>query len=93
MVEFWIEVQLESQRKPYVVNMLRSLKHDQKSYLVYRQFQSEVISVVPILVGNPSLYTNNLDVARQVIGGEHKSSFIKPTYASQALLCVVSRHD
>ena len=58
-------------------------------FQVYQQFQSEVISLVPLLSSNPCLYTNNLDVARQVVGGGARSSFYKPAFVSQALMCVV----
>ncbi|KAF8068982.1 cytochrome P450 [Lyophyllum atratum] len=52
----------------------------------YRQYQSENVSIVPFISGVPSIYTSNLDVARQVAAGGHKSSFIKPEAASQAIL-------
>ena len=53
---------------------------------VFRDFGSEVISLTPLLVGDAGFYTNNLDVAKQVISGAHKTSFIKPERASRALL-------
>ncbi|KAF9467919.1 cytochrome P450 [Collybia nuda] len=53
---------------------------------LYKEFQSETISVVPFLRGLPGIYTSNLEVARQVSGGGHKSSFVKPEAASRALL-------
>ncbi|KAF9448129.1 cytochrome P450 [Macrolepiota fuliginosa MF-IS2] len=53
---------------------------------LYKRFRSEVISLVPLISGDPSFYTNNLDVARQVIVGGHKTSFVKPEYASRILL-------
>ncbi|KAF8914778.1 cytochrome P450 [Mucidula mucida] len=46
----------------------------------------ENVSVVPFLIGAPAIYTSNLDVARQVIIGGHKTDFIKPVSASRALL-------
>ncbi|KAH0580883.1 hypothetical protein H2248_012042 [Termitomyces sp. 'cryptogamus'] len=52
----------------------------------YKQYQNENVSMVPFISGIPSIYTSNLDVARQVVGGGHKSNFIKPQSASQALL-------
>ncbi|KAG6850123.1 hypothetical protein H0H93_000745 [Arthromyces matolae] len=55
-------------------------------FTFYRRFQSENVSIVPFLSGIPVIYTNNLDVARQVASGGHKSSFIKPESASQSLL-------
>ncbi|KAL0960014.1 hypothetical protein HGRIS_011664 [Hohenbuehelia grisea] len=55
-------------------------------FTFYKRFGSENVSVVPFMFGVPGIYTSNLDVARQVITGGHKSSFIKPESASQALL-------
>ncbi|KAF4564657.1 alcohol dehydrogenase [Pleurotus pulmonarius] len=52
----------------------------------YRQFNNESFSIVPWLVGPAGIYTSNIDVGRQVIAGGHKTSFIKPEEASQALL-------
>ncbi|KAF8914791.1 cytochrome P450 [Mucidula mucida] len=46
----------------------------------------ENVSVVPFLIGAPAIYTSNLDVARQVIIGGHKTDFIKPVSASRTLL-------
>jgi len=54
--------------------------------LVYKRFGNDTISLVAFLAGPPSFYTANLDVARQVAGGGHKTSFIKPEDASRALL-------
>ncbi len=56
--------------------------------VVYKS--GENVSVVPFLIGAPAIYTSNLDVARQVIIGGHKTDFIKPVSASRALLCVSS---
>ncbi|KAG6917128.1 hypothetical protein DXG01_003794 [Tephrocybe rancida] len=53
---------------------------------VYKHYHSENVSMVPFISGVPGIYTSNLDVARQVSGGGHKSSFIKPESASRALL-------
>ncbi|KAK7463034.1 hypothetical protein VKT23_007617 [Stygiomarasmius scandens] len=47
---------------------------------------SETVSIVPWLIGPPSIWCSNLDVARQVASGGHKSCWIKPEEASQALL-------
>ncbi|KAJ7666226.1 cytochrome P450 [Mycena polygramma] len=55
-----------------------------------RRFQSyrqrETVDLIPIISGIPGLWTSNIDVARQVISGSHKTSFYKPESASQALL-------
>ncbi|KAJ8508787.1 hypothetical protein ONZ45_g8971 [Pleurotus djamor] len=48
--------------------------------------KDETFSIVPWLFGPPGFYTSSLDVARQVIGGSHKSDFIKAEHASQSLL-------
>ncbi|KAJ7590446.1 cytochrome P450 [Mycena floridula] len=47
---------------------------------------AETFSVVPFLAGPVGLYTSNIDIARQVVIGGHKTSFIKPEAMSQALL-------
>lgn len=52
----------------------------------YKNYQNESVSIVPFISGVPGIYTSNLDVARQVAAGGHKSSFIKPETASRALL-------
>ncbi|KAG5634271.1 hypothetical protein H0H81_002585, partial [Sphagnurus paluster] len=52
----------------------------------YQSYRNETVSVVPFIAGSPAIYTSNLDVARQVAGGGHKTSFIKPESASRALL-------
>jgi hypothetical protein len=54
--------------------------------LVYKRFNAETISVLPLLLGRPSIYTSNLDVARQVVAGGVKSHWIKPEDASEVLL-------
>ncbi|KAJ8517930.1 hypothetical protein ONZ45_g4924 [Pleurotus djamor] len=48
--------------------------------------KDETFSIVPWLAGPPGFYTSSLEVARQVIGGGHKSDFVKPEHASRALL-------
>ncbi|PFH48659.1 hypothetical protein AMATHDRAFT_49320 [Amanita thiersii Skay4041] len=44
---------------------------------LYQNFENETISVVSFITGIPALYTSNLEVARQVVGGGANSSFIK----------------
>ncbi|KAJ7485344.1 cytochrome P450 [Mycena latifolia] len=55
-----------------------------------RRFQSytrnETVNVVPIISGVPGLWTSNIDIARQVVVGGHKTSFIKPEMGSAAFL-------
>jgi len=56
--------------------------------VVYGKYNAETISILPFLAGNPSIYTSNLDVARQVVAGGVQSHWIKPEDASQGLLQV-----
>ncbi|KAH8831639.1 cytochrome P450 [Flagelloscypha sp. PMI_526] len=51
----------------------------------YRRFNSDVVALRPWLMGNPELYTNNVDVLRQVAVGSHKTSWWKPEEVSSAL--------
>lgn len=44
------------------------------------------MSIVPFLHGNVVIYTSNLELARQVVVGGHKTDFIKPEQMSKALL-------
>ncbi|PPQ91914.1 hypothetical protein CVT25_001285 [Psilocybe cyanescens] len=62
------------------------MKSNLDRFAVYKPFAHDTISVVPYLVGSPSFYTGNVDVARQVSVGGHKCSFHKPTEASLAFL-------
>jgi cytochrome P450 len=57
---------------------------------VYKHFQSETISLVPFMFGNPTICTSNLDVARQVAVGGQNTGFCKPHAASRAVLYVMS---
>ncbi|RDB29811.1 hypothetical protein Hypma_014185 [Hypsizygus marmoreus] len=57
-----------------------------RRFTFYKEFQNENVSIVPFISGVPSIFTSNLDVARQVAAGGHKTSFIKPESASRALL-------
>ncbi|KAF9531001.1 cytochrome P450 [Crepidotus variabilis] len=47
---------------------------------------TDTFSVVSFLIGEPCFYTANLDVLRQVAGGSHKTSFLKPEHHSIILL-------
>ncbi|KAH8827539.1 cytochrome P450 [Flagelloscypha sp. PMI_526] len=49
---------------------------------LYKRFSADVIVTRPFLAGEPEIYTNNVDVARQVIVGGHRTSFWKPPSAS-----------
>jgi cytochrome P450 len=53
---------------------------------LYKRYNSETISFLPWLIGSPSIYTSNLDVARQLVAGGVKSTWIKPESASMTLL-------
>lgn len=52
---------------------------DRKS--VYKDYDSEVISIVPFLHGPPALFTNSIEVMQQVVSGAAgagKTTFFKP---------------
>lgn len=53
---------------------------------------SETVSVVPLVVGGPVIYTNNIEVGRQVVAAGVKGPWIKPESASQAMLYVPISH-
>ncbi|KAH8829037.1 cytochrome P450, partial [Flagelloscypha sp. PMI_526] len=53
---------------------------------VYKRFNSDVVALRVWFKGIPEIYTNNIDVARQVAVGGHKTSYLKPELASRALL-------
>ena len=56
------------------------------TYAVYKKYGSENVAIVPFIAGVPSIYTTNLDIARQVVPGLHKTSFKKPEGSNRALL-------
>lgn len=58
------------------------------SLTVYRKYGNDTISIVPFMAGHSQLYTANLDVARQVVGGGPKGSWIKPERVSRSMLYV-----
>ncbi|KIK52839.1 hypothetical protein GYMLUDRAFT_49677 [Collybiopsis luxurians FD-317 M1] len=47
---------------------------------------NEVISIVPFLKGKPMIWVSNLDVARQIVSGGSRSSFVKPRWGTTVLL-------
>ncbi|KAJ7512693.1 cytochrome P450 [Mycena galericulata] len=56
-----------------------------------RRFQrtyarNETVNLIPILSGKLGLWTSNIDIARQIAAGSHRSSWVKPLTASGALL-------
>jgi len=53
---------------------------------VYKQCNAETIWILPFLTGKPTVYTSNLDVARQVVTGGVKSHWIKPEDGSRGML-------
>ncbi|KAF7325930.1 hypothetical protein MKEN_00443900 [Mycena kentingensis (nom. inval.)] len=52
-----------------------------KTYL-----RGETVQLVPLLGGNAFLWTSNVDVARQIVVGAHRSKWWKPESMTQALL-------
>ncbi len=46
----------------------------------------ETVSIVPWLTGEPGIFTSNLDVARQVMSGSHKTDFNKGKFGTGPLL-------
>ncbi|KAF8816637.1 cytochrome P450 [Phlegmacium glaucopus] len=52
----------------------------------YKKYRNETVSLVPFLVGEPTLYSSSLDVARQISGGGTKNNFIKPPATHAAIL-------
>ena len=53
---------------------------------VYKYYRNETVSVVPFFVGEPTLYSSSLEVARQVSGGGTRNNFIKPAASYSAFL-------
>jgi hypothetical protein len=49
---------------------------------VYKSYNAENVSFIPFISGRPTIYTSNAYVMRQISAGGHKSSWIKPEYAS-----------
>ncbi|KAF8994052.1 cytochrome P450 [Cyathus striatus] len=45
-----------------------------KSFL-YKQYNADTFSIVPFLIGSPTVVTSNIDVARQVLGNSNKTTF------------------
>ncbi|CAK5274668.1 unnamed protein product [Mycena citricolor] len=48
--------------------------------------RGETIQLTPILGGETSIWTSNIDVAKQVAVGSHKTSYVKPPFGGLALL-------
>ncbi|KAF9485606.1 cytochrome P450 [Pholiota conissans] len=48
---------------------------------LYEQFpnHSDTYSMVPFIYGEPSIFTSNLDVLKQLVGSGHKTEFVKTT--------------
>ena len=57
---------------------------------VYKRYGADTISTVPLLYGSAKIWSANLDMARQVVGGGPSSPWFKPPEFSQLLLCVPS---
>jgi len=52
----------------------------------YKKYGNETVSLVPFLSGLPTLYSSNLDIARQISGGGARNIFIKPAASHASLL-------
>ena len=55
-------------------------------FQVYKEWGNETVSLVPFISGLPTIYSSNLDVARQISGGGTKNNFIKPEASHASLL-------
>ncbi|KJA21393.1 hypothetical protein HYPSUDRAFT_42029 [Hypholoma sublateritium FD-334 SS-4] len=53
---------------------------------VYTQFGNDTISIVPFLLGPPTIYTGNLDVIHQLLASNSSKSFHKPDASVQLFL-------
>ncbi|KJA21381.1 hypothetical protein HYPSUDRAFT_77809 [Hypholoma sublateritium FD-334 SS-4] len=54
---------------------------------IYKCYENDTISFVPMLLGPPTFYTSNLEVARQLVSGTNSArSFHKPEAASKTIL-------
>ncbi|KAF8830646.1 hypothetical protein HHX47_DHR2000850 [Lentinula edodes] len=47
---------------------------------------NESVSIVPFLIGEPLIWTSNLNVARQIASGGNRTGFFKPRWSARALL-------
>ncbi|KAJ4473118.1 cytochrome P450 [Lentinula aciculospora] len=47
---------------------------------------NETVSIVPFLIGQPMIWTSNLNVARQIASGGNRTPFFKPSWSATALL-------
>lgn len=54
--------------------------------LVYSYYGRDTISIVPVIAGGPMLWTSNLSVMRQIVGGGSQSDWQKPVRVSRALM-------
>jgi cytochrome P450 len=78
---------MEMESRAYVHSVLSTSNHtDVVSHNISVYRSSETRAIVPFLVGEPLVYTSNLDVAKQIVAGGVKSTWIKPENASRALL-------
>ncbi|KAF9269573.1 cytochrome P450 [Marasmius fiardii PR-910] len=57
--------------------------HYRRRHDMYKE--REYTSLVPFITGAPQIWTNNLDVAKQIEGGGYKGVFFKPPQSSRAL--------
>ncbi|KAI0049196.1 cytochrome P450 [Auriscalpium vulgare] len=52
----------------------------------YKELNTELIAMVPFMAGQTAVYTNSVEVARQVVAGGVQSPWIKPVSASKAII-------
>ncbi|KAF7360369.1 hypothetical protein MVEN_00766600 [Mycena venus] len=64
--------------------------NDGRDWHWVRRFQTynknETVNLIPILSGIPGLWTSNMDIGRQIVGGSHRSSFAKMDSKNRTLL-------
>lgn len=53
---------------------------DVLSHLAFFNFSRDVMSIVPVFVGTPTLYTCSVDVLKQLVGNENKLHLVKPLH-------------
>ncbi|KAL4263744.1 cytochrome P450 family protein [Pleurotus pulmonarius] len=60
--------------------------HWVKRLKLYKHFGSEVIAIVPFLIGPPGIYVSNVDVARQILGGGQSALAFNKMRSSKSVL-------
>ncbi|KAF7318965.1 hypothetical protein HMN09_00232500 [Mycena chlorophos] len=68
--------------------------HWTRRFSTYVTAHSETIDLVPLLSGVPSIWTTNVDIARQVVVGSHRTKFQKPEWSGAPFtLSSIRRRD